>query len=398
MVNRQIVDKRTKSTEICVCGGGPTGFAAAIAAARSGRQVIILAPETAIPPARTAALLEGSVRFLREHEAWRPDELDGAPLRSMRLIDDTGNLIRAPEVTFHASEIGLEAFGYNVPNARLVASLRDLAGNYENIEIIDEKASGITMEGGGARIETESGMTIACALIVAADGAKSASRHAAGIEARSWSYPQSALIGTVNVEFPHGGTSTEFHTRSGPFTIVPLQQNRMSFVWMQSPESADHAADMPLEEFNRLMERQAHSIHGRMSVDSERLALPLHGLLSERFAAHRVMLVGEAAHVFPPIGAQGLNLGLRDVMTFERIVRRYGSDPGSDAALQAYQSGRQGDVRSRTYAVDLFNRSLLSPFLPVHLLRSSGLSLASAVPAFRHLLMRQGLSSRTAAP
>jgi 2-octaprenyl-6-methoxyphenol hydroxylase len=392
-----MTDKRMKNTEICVCGGGPTGFAAAIAAAQTGRQVIILAPETAIPPARTAALLEGSVRFLREHDAWEPERLDGAPLRSMRLIDDTGNLIRAPEVTFHASEIGLEAFGYNVPNARLVASLRVLADGYENIEIIEEKSSGIALKGGRANVETESGTEISCTLIVAADGARSPARQAAGIEVRNWSYPQSALIGTVEVEFSHGGTSTEFHTRAGPFTLVPLPQNRMSFVWMQSPEATERAAEMPLDEFNRLMERQAHSIHGRMSVDSERLGLPLHGLLAERFAANRIMLVGEAAHVFPPIGAQGLNLGLRDVMTFERVLRRHGSDPGSDAALQAYQIGRQSDVRSRTYAVDLFNRSLLSPFLPVHLLRSSGLSLASAVPAFRHLLMRQGLSGRTAA-
>lgn len=389
--------RQAKDTEICVCGGGPTGFAAAIAAARNGRKVIILAPKAAIPPSRTAALLEGSVQFLRSQDAWLPEQLDGAPLRSMRLIDDTGNLIRAPEVTFHASEIGLEAFGYNVPNARLVASLRDVAESSEHIEIVEEKAERIDLENGRARIETESGSVITCALIVAADGTHSLARQAAGIEVRQWSYPQSALIGTVEVEFPHGGTSTEFHTRSGPFTLVPLAQRRMSFVWMQSPEHAEDRATMPAEPFNRLLECHAHSIHGRMNAGPDRHALPLHGQLAESFAANRIMLVGEAAHVFPPIGAQGLNLGLRDVMTFERVLRRHAHDPGSDAALQAYQNGRQRDVRSRTYAVDLFNRSLLSPFLPVHLLRSSGLSLASAVPAFRQLLMRQGLSRRTAA-
>jgi 2-octaprenyl-6-methoxyphenol hydroxylase len=237
---------------------------------------------------------------------------------------------------------------------------------------------------------------ISCRLLVAADGAHSLARQAADIGVRNWSYPQSALIGTVAIEFPHGGTSSEFHTRSGPFTLVPLPDDRMSFVWMQEPDAAARAAELPAEAFNRLIERRAHSIHGRMKLDSERAVLPLHGQLAERFAAGRVMLVGEAAHVFPPIGAQGLNLGLRDVMMFQRVMRRHGRDPGSEAALQAYQRARQGDIRSRTYAVDLFNRSLLSAFLPVHMVRSAGLSLASALPPFRQFLMHQGLSRRTA--
>jgi len=385
-----------KTAEITICGGGPTGFAAAIAAARSGRDVIILAPETPIPPARTAALLEGSTAFLRDIGAWEPQEWAGAPLRAMRLIDDTGNLIRAPEVTFHAGEIGLDTFGYNVPNARLVRSLRDLAHTLQNIEIMEEKATRIGFEPGHAEVETEAGTRISCRLLVAADGAHSLARQAAGIGVRNWSYPQSALIGTVAIEFQHGGTSSEFHTRSGPFTLVPLPDDRMSFVWMQEPDAAARAAELPAEAFNRLIERRAHSIHGRMKLDSERAVLPLHGQLAERFAAGRVMLVGEAAHVFPPIGAQGLNLGLRDIMMFQRVVRRHSRDPGSEAALQAYQRARQGDIRSRTYAVDLFNRSLLSAFLPVHMVRSSGLSLASALPPFRHFLMRQGLSRRTA--
>ncbi len=382
-------------SDICVCGGGPTGFAAALAMARAGRRVIILAPETAIPPGRTAALLEGSIAILQELGAWHPDRLDGAPLRAIRLIDDTGALIRAPEVTFHASEIGLQSFGHNIPNALLVDCLRSTAAGVPNIEIVDERAEDICTDDKQALLVTQSGTEIGCELIVAADGAKSLAREAAGIGTREWSYDQSALITTLATELPHNGTSTEFHTGSGPLTLVPLGPRRISLVWMQDPQSAAEATRLPVDKFNELLERRTKSIHGRLNVDSERVAVPLRGLLSEQFAARRVMLVGEAAHVFPPIGAQWLNLGLRDVAALSRVLRRHPA-PGSEAALLAYGSARQVDVRTRTYAVDLLNRSLLSPFLPFHLVRSSGLFLASAIPPLRRFLMRRGLSDVTA--
>ncbi len=381
-----------RKTDICICGGGPTGFAAAIALARSGLNIAILAPPAKIPAARTAALLDGSIRFLQGIDAWVPEDLDGAALRAMRLIDDTGSLIRAPEVTFHASEMGLKAFGHNVPNSRLVASLRAIAAGVEKIGIIEERAADIKLDDETARVFTETGVELSTRLVIAADGAKSLARTIAGIDVQNWSYPQSALITTLSVEYPHGGVSTEFHTRSGPFTLVPLAPNRMSLVWMQAGDRARQAMEMSTDEFDRLVERQAQSIHGRMQVDGERAVLPLRGLLAKQFAANRIVLVGEAAHVFPPIGAQGLNLGLRDVAKLADILPRHKKDPGCEAALRAYQAGRQLDVRSRTYAVDLFNRSLLSSFVPAHLLRSGGLSLASTMPAFRQFLMRRGLS------
>jgi 2-octaprenyl-6-methoxyphenol hydroxylase len=337
-------------------------------------------------------LLDGSVKLLGSLEAWRPQDFGGAALRAMRLVDDTGSVVRAPEVTFHASELGLEAFGHNVANARLVATLRDCAREYAKIRIVGEKAAEIALGDDHVSVTTESGVTIDARLVVAADGARSVAREAAGIPVRTWSYPQAAMIGIVAVQFPHGGTSTEFHTRSGPFTLVPFEPGRMSFVWMQSPEAAEQAAVMAPEHFNDLIERRAHSIHGRMTLESDRTVVPLRGQLAERFAGRRVMLIGEAAHVFPPIGAQGLNLGLRDVKAFGRVISRHADDPGSEEALAAYQAARQADVVSRTYAVDLFNRSLLTSFLPVHLLRNTGLALAANVPAFRRILMRQGLS------
>ena len=379
------------TSQIVVCGGGPTGFAAAIAAARSGKTVTMLAPPASLPPGRTAALLDGSVRFLKSLDVWNAERFEQAPLRGIRLIDDTGSLFRAPEITFHASEIGLNAFGYNVRNSAIVSELLETAKTISEIEIIEEAASAISFDDKAVKVLTIGGRELMADLVVAADGARSIVRAASNIGERTWEYPQSALITTLKVERQHAGISTEFHTATGPFTLVPLGPGRMSLVWMSEPERAEALASINEREFEAIVERQAQSIHGKMSADTERVVIPMRGLIAKRFAGHRAMIVGEAAHVFPPIGAQGLNLGLRDVATFSRVIRRFG-DAGSQAATDAYHAGRQADIQSRTYAVDLVNRSLLSSLFPVHLLRSGGLSVASAIPLLRKAIMRGGLA------
>ena len=210
---------------------------------------------------------------------------------------------------------------------------------------------------------------------------------------RNWSYRQAALVATLSVEHPHGGVSTEFHTESGPFTLVPLPGNRVSLVWVDRPEHAEAAAALDAAAFSRAVEERAHSLHGAMRVRQPAGVFPAEAALADRFAARRTMLVGEAAHLFPPIGAQGLNLGFRDVAALKRVLARYRGDPGAPAALEAYHAARQTDIRTRTLAVDVLNRSLLTDFLPVQAARGLGVAMAASVPALRRALMRQGLAA-----
>jgi 2-octaprenyl-6-methoxyphenol hydroxylase len=130
---------------------------------------------------------------------------------------------------------------------------------------------------------------------------------------------------------------------------------------------------------------------GRVSVEAGRQAYPLTATVPARFAANRIALVGEAAHVFPPIGAQGLNLGIRDISDLTRIVSENRGDPGSDAALSTYDRRRRPDILARAGAVSLLNISLLSDMLPAQLARSAGLGLLGGFAPLRALLMREGL-------
>jgi 2-octaprenyl-6-methoxyphenol hydroxylase len=377
--------------DVAVVGGGAAGYGAALTAARAGLRTALFAPPTTPAPGRTAALLGSSVDVLSELGVWPALVERAAPLRAIRIIDATRRLIRAPEIMFLASEIGLPAFGYNVPNADLVAGLRRHSETVPSLATFQEPANAIVHHGDNVSLNTNGGL-FSARLVIAADGARSTAREAAGIRTRNWSYEQAALVATFCIQAPHEGVSTEFHTETGPFTLVPLPGNRVSLVWVDTPKRARASAALAGTELARLVEDNARSIHGAMELDSPPAVFPLAAALADRLAGRRTILVGEAAHLFPPIGAQGLNLGLRDVAALSRIFGRFRADPGEPAALAEYDAARRADVRTRTLAVDLLNRSLLTDFLPVQAARGVGLAMAASIPALRRALMRQGLA------
>ena len=149
------------------------------------------------------------------------------------------------------------------------------------------------------------------------------------------------------------------------------------------------------------IERRSHSLLGKVEAEPGRGLFPLSVETAESFARGRIALVGEAAHIVPPIGAQGLNLGLRDVATIAELVadaRRDGGDIGSAELLQNYETSRRADVTVRTLTIDVLNRSLLSDFLPVQAARGLGLYLLDRVGPLRRAVMREGMSPAAAAP
>jgi 2-octaprenyl-6-methoxyphenol hydroxylase len=200
---------------------------------------------------------------------------------------------------------------------------------------------------------------------------------------------------------PHHDTSTEFHTPSGPFTLVPLPGQRSSLVWVLDPADADDLATLNDAELAEDIERASHSILGKIEVEPGCGQFPLTRVNARRFAANRVALVGEAAHVIPPIGAQGLNLGLRDAATIAELAtaaHRAGRDIGGINVLVAYDRLRRADIGSRTLAVDLLNRTLLTDFLPVQSARGLGLYLIDRIGPLRRAVMREGVAPRAAQP
>jgi 2-octaprenyl-6-methoxyphenol hydroxylase len=383
--------------DVAVVGGGPAGLTAAIALASAGFETALIAWAAPVDN-RTTALLASSVAALETLGVWNDCREHGAPLAALRIVDATQRLWRAPEALFEASEIGLEAFAWNIENRHLIAALEARATVMANLHQVRDDAASVEIHDDRVTVRTTGGTTIEAKLAVGADGKNSLCRTAAGIDVQGESYPQIALTYSVSHTRPHRNISTEFHTEHGPFTTVPLPGNRSSIVCVVSPADADDMQSLSGERLDRELERRSHSILGKIKADTSHGAFPLVRETARRFAAERIALIGEAAHRFPPIGAQGLNLGLRDAAAIAEIAADYRDDPGAPEATDRYDRERRADVVSRTIAVDLLNRSLLSDFLPVQSLRGMGLHLLNTVGPLRRAMMREGVMPRAAQP
>ncbi|WGD48548.1 UbiH/UbiF family hydroxylase [Bradyrhizobium sp. CB1650] len=383
------------SFDAAVIGGGPAGLAAAIALAEAGVRTALVARRAPYADNRTTALLGASVDLLEALGVWPRCKDKAAALEVMRLVDDTGRLIRAPEVRFSCHEIGLEAFGYNIDNRSLMLALEERAAEFPELVRFDDDAESVVIEADDVAVRTASARFLTARLVVGADGRHSLCREAAGIAVTRRDLTQTALTFNVAHARPHRNVSTEFHTPHGPCVFVPLPGNRSSIVWVAAPTEAERLRALTDEELSAAIEKQSHSILGRMTVEAGRNLFPLAIERPKSFARDRIALVGEAAHVVPPIGAQGLNLGLRDAADIAKVAgaaiaaRR---DPGAAEVLARYDWARRPDILSRTFMIDIANRSLLNDFLPLQPVRAVGMHLLGAIPALRRFAMREGLT------
>lgn len=376
---------------IIVAGAGPVGLIAALAMARAGFPAQLVGPPSNSEDARTTALMVPALDYLA---TLRIDpEFGGrsASLRTMRIIDGTKRLIRSPTVTFHAAEIDRSAFGENVPNAALLSLLTGLVEQEPLVQRVLASVRAWDFDADHVSAHLDNGAVCRARLAIAADGRGSPAREAAGIRSVGHAYPQSALVLSFAHSRPHADTSNEFHTESGPFTQVPLPGQNSSLVWVVAPAEAERLAMMDDTELARQIEARMQSMLGQVTLLPGKQIYPLSARMPASFARNRVALVGEAAHVFPPIGAQGLNLGVRDVQALAGILSGSPEDPGSDGVLRAYNQARRGDVMARNGAVNLLNRSLLSDMLPAQLARSAGLGMLETLGPLRAFFMREGM-------
>ncbi|MCA3633250.1 MAG: FAD-dependent monooxygenase [Methylobacterium sp.] len=383
-----------KTIDVLVAGGGAAGLATGLALARAGLTVTIAGvPQTIRDDARSAALFASSFAFLDRIGAGDRLRAKGWPLRAIRIVDVTGALVRSPTTTFKAIEIGEPAFGWNIANAEILAELIAMAKETPGITLLPALVSSHRVAGGNIIAALADGSKITARLLIGADGRKSSVRQVAGIQARIKPYRQVAITARATHARDHDDISTEFHTRQGPLTFVPSGEKRSAIVWLMRPEEADRRLALPIAEFTREMERMSGHFLGPLTLEGPQGRVPMQKLVADQLVAPRVALVGEAAHAFPPIGAQGLNLGFRDCDALGKRVSeafRAGRDIGSEEVLAAYARDRKLDVEARSAGVDILNTAIIGNLLPLDLARAAGLSLFNAVPPLRRLAMRLG--------
>ncbi|QXX73812.1 FAD-dependent monooxygenase [Methylovirgula sp. HY1] len=390
---------REAGADIIVVGAGAAGLSAAIALAKAGFSVVVAGALEQRGGGRTVALFEASLRFYDALGLWPQLANQAAKIETIRMLDATGSRVTVPPIAFSASEIGLAAFGENIENDHLVEQLAAVAREIPSLSLEDERLVDLAYGQDQVTAIFESGRRIDAKLIIAADGQRSTVRTKARIGARRWTYPQVALTVLTAHEKPHRNTSIEFHTRNGPCTLVPLPAtvgapHRSSLVWLMAEAEAARRRSLDAPGLAAEIEQQVQAIFGPMRLDGPCGSFPMTGLRVSRLTGRRVALLGEAAHVFPPLAAQGLNLSLRDTAALVDCVetaRARGEDIGAAATLVSYAAARRPDISLRTHGIDILNRSLLADFLPVDLLRGVGFLAFSMIGPLRRAVMREGI-------
>ena len=391
-----------------VVGAGPSGLVTALALAEVARgtnaRLCLIGPppdeSMASRDTRTAALMDSSIALLKHLRVWDRLATVSAPLEGIRIVDSASPIFPAPDVVFRASELELPAFGYNIPNPVLVQALH--AAVADAMPTVASNVADISIEEGHARLLCSNGREITTRLVVGADGRNSVCRKAAGIATQEWRYPQKAIATRFRHAMPHDWISTEFHRPSGPLTTVPLPDpNASSLIWVADEGEADRLMGLSRIEFMAELESHLGALTGSISDLGEMAAFPVAGMSAKSLMGPRTALVGEAAHILPPIGAQGLNLGFRDagwLAEHLRPVFEMGGDAGARPVMLAYADSRKVDVMSRTIGVDLLNRSLITRFPPAQAARGAILRGLKSLPLLRRFAMRAGIAPPTSLP
>jgi len=379
--------------DAAIVGGGLAGRSAAVALARAGLDVLHLAPKGP-PDRRTSALMQPSVEFLRDIGVIADPAAIGVPLQRIRIIDATHRVLRAPETLFDSADAGLAAFGWNFANVALAEALEGAAGGLPTLTTREVAMTGALI-GSPSILTLADGDRVAARLVVGADGRNSAVRAAAGLAAREHKFTQAALVCDLQLGRPLRGDSVEFHYENGPFTLVPAGGNRANLVWIDDATVLADAKAGGVDRLKVIFAEKSQRLFGSIDLASPAFVFPLSTLLVSAAGAGGVALVGEAAHAFPPIGAQGLNLGLRDVAELAAAVRALPrADAGWAVAVsENYAARRAGDLARTGAAVDALFRSLLADMLPAQAVRAGGLWALKLLPVLRRQAISAGIGA-----
>ncbi len=385
---------------VVIGGGGFAGLSLAIAlrqALGDSFKVVLADPALGQSHAgdmRASAIAAAARRLFETIGVWPDVAGDAQPILDMVVTDSKlQDVMRPVFLTFGGEVEPGEPFAHMIENHALIDALTRRA-KADGVELRASAVAEFQHRDSNDRIDVTLGddETISANLLVAADGARSAIREAAGIKSFGWDYGQSGIVTTVAHERDHGGRAEEHFLPAGPFAILPLKGRRSSIVWTEQAREAERIVALPDEGFHDELERRFGLKLGDIEAIGPRRAYPLGLSVARTFVAERIALVGDAAHVIHPIAGQGLNLGLRDVAALaEAIVdaARLGLDPGGAGVLERYQRWRRFDTMAMGVTTDGLNRLFSNRSDVLRLARDIGLGLVDRVPALKGVFIRE---------
>jgi len=396
--------------DVLIAGGGFAGLTLAIALRQSlgpGFSVTVADPALGKSHAddeRASAIVAAARRLFETIGVWDAVGEEAQPILDMIITDSRlGDAVRPVFLTFAGDVEPGEPFAHMIENRLLVDALtakaRQLGVDLRAAAVASFSPSAANVgerrgEQDSSRIRAElgDGSAMNAPLLVAADGARSQIRAAAGIATHGWNYGQSAIVINVAHERDHGGRAEEHFLPAGPFAILPLKGRRSSIVWTETAAEAERIMALPDDAFHAELEQRFKLHLGELAVIGARRCHPLGFLVARSFIAERVALIGDAAHVIHPIAGQGLNIGLKDVAALAEVIvdaARLGLDPGGADVLERYQRWRRFDTMAMGLATDGLNRLFSNRSDMLRIARDVGLGLVERLPSLKRLFIRE---------
>ncbi|MBD2128729.1 FAD-dependent hydroxylase [Microcoleus sp. ZQ-A2] len=385
---------QTFDYDLAIAGGGIVGATLACALKNSGLSVVLIEaqpPSLAVARRQAYALSLLSGRILQGIGVWENILPQITSYQQIRLSDADHPGI----VQFHPSDLGMDDLGYVGEHRPLLQSLYDFLADCPNVswlcpaEVVnvEYQPSGVEIK---VRVDGEM-RQLRSRLIVAADGARSHIRTAAGIGTHGWKYWQSCVTVRIKPEKSHNNTAFERFWPSGPMGVLPLPDNRCQVVWTAPHAEAQALKELDEKEFLALLEHRTGGLLGRLELDSDRLLFPVQLMQSDRYTQSRLALIGDAAHCCHPVGGQGMNLGIRDAAALAQVLHdahQRGEDIGDIRILRRYERWRKTENLVILGFTDFLDRLFSNRWLPVVAVRRLGLWGLRTVQPLKVLALR----------
>jgi 2-octaprenyl-6-methoxyphenol hydroxylase len=386
------------NVDVLVAGGGFAGLTLAIALRQGlGPSFAVTVADPALGASRgederASAIVAAARRLFETIGVWDAVAPDAQPILDMVVTDSRlGDAVRPTFLTFAGEVEPGEPFAHMIENRLLVDAS---AAKAREVGVALQPTAVATFSRGGDRVTAAlaDGSELSARLLVAADGARSRIRAAAGVATHGWTYGQSAIVINVAHERDHEGRAEEHFLPAGPFAILPLKGRRSSIVWTETTAEAERIMALPDDAFHAELEQRFKLQLGDIKVIGARRVHPLGFFVARAFVSDRIALVGDAAHVIHPIAGQGLNMGLKDVAALAEVIvdaARLGLDPGAADVLERYQRWRRFDTMAMGLATDGLNRLFSNRSDVLRAVRDVGLGLVDRLPGLKRLFIRE---------
>jgi 2-polyprenylphenol 6-hydroxylase len=385
--------------DVVIVGGGAVGATLACALKDSDFSIALLdaqAPTPFDPNAevdlRVFALSMASRRILQAVGAW--DAIAAArisPYRDMRVWDAGGE----GSIHFDSAALGEPELGYIVENRLLQHALWAQLRNQARVTLLHPaQPEAFTLTDDGATLAVSGGRRLKARLVVAADGAGSATRSLAGIEVENTPYGQRAVVAHVRTAEPHQATAWQRFLKTGPVAFLPLADGRVSVVWSADEAEAERILALEDAAFCAALTQASAARLGAVLSTTKRLAFPLQRLHAREYVRPRFALAGDAAHALHPLAGQGVNLGLLDAAALAEVVSdaaRAGRDIGDHGVLRRYERWRKGDNLAMIFALDGFKRLFSNDVAPLPMMRNAGLRAVERFTPLKHAFVRRAM-------